>query len=33
MMDPWTRSEKQAKSFLDDVFADSSFPELKKHYN
>lgn len=32
MMDPWTRSERQALSLIRDVFADGAFPELAKHY-
>ncbi|MEM2960925.1 MAG: alpha-glucosidase/alpha-galactosidase [Candidatus Bathyarchaeia archaeon] len=32
MMDPWTRSEEQAKSLLDDVLAIPVHEEMRQHY-
>ena len=32
MMDPWTRSEEQAKGLLDDMLALPRFEEMRQHY-
>ncbi len=31
-MDPWTKSEKQAKDLLEDILALPHHEEMRKHY-
>lgn len=32
LMDPWTQSEEQARSFLDDLLSQAWLPEMRAHY-
>lgn len=32
MMDPWTRSEEQARKLLDEIMALPRFEEMRNHY-
>jgi len=33
MMDPWTRSEEQAKRLVEDILALPYHTEMKEHYS